>query len=138
MSDFDGLGMHLGNLARLSAAKTRSLSPENPSGGKGMGAMANEGTGKDCAHDLGVGWKISPSMDIKAGKILTIADIEGPGAIQHIWMTPTGKWRNCILRIYWDGSESPAVECPVGDFFASGWNEYSKVILQRRRKGISQ
>ncbi len=32
-----------------------------------------------------------------------LADIDGPGAIQQIWMTPTGNWRFSILRIYWDG-----------------------------------
>jgi hypothetical protein len=127
MSAFNGLGMHLGNLSLLSSARTRSICPENPGGGKGMGAMATEGTGKDCARDLGPGWKISPSMAIGAGETLALADIEGPGAIQHIWMTPTGKWRDCILRIYWDGSEHPSVECPVGDFFASGWNEYAQI-----------
>jgi hypothetical protein len=127
MSGFSGLGMHLGNLSLLSEAKTRSICPENPTGGKGSGAMATEGTGKDCARDLGKGWKISPSMAIGPGEVLALADIEGPGAIQHIWMTPTGRWRNCILRIYWDGSEEPSVECPVGDFFASGWNEYSQI-----------
>jgi len=127
MSKFNGLGMNMGNLWRLSDAKTRSISPENFTGGKGKGGMATEGTGKDCARDLGQGWKISPSIRIKAGETFTLADIEGPGAIQHIWMTPTGKWRDSIFGIYWDGSEIPSVECPVGDFFACGWNEYAQI-----------
>jgi hypothetical protein len=42
-------------------------------------------------------------------------------------MTPTGRWRNSILRIYWDGAEQPAVECPVGDFFACGWQRYAQL-----------
>ena len=45
MARFNGLGMHLGNLARLSAAKTRSISPENFTGEKGKGGMATDGTG---------------------------------------------------------------------------------------------
>src|SRR5262249_1605187 len=53
--------------------------------------------------------------------------IAGPGAIQHIWCTPTGNWRFSILRIYWDGSETPAVECPIGDFFASAFGQYAQV-----------
>ena len=121
MQTFDGLGMHLGTLSRLSSARTRSCSPENLSGEKGKGATAAEGTGMSCARDLGVGWKISPSVDIRAGETFTLADIDGPGAIQHLWMTPTGNWRHAILRIYWDGQERPSVEVPIGDFFCCGW-----------------
>ena len=121
MNTFNGLGMNLGTLSRLSAAQTRSLSPENFTGEKGRGGMASEGTGAACARDLGVGWKISPSVRIRAGEIFTVADVQGPGAIQHIWMTPTGNWRFAILRIYWDGQEQPSVEVPLGDFFCCGW-----------------
>ncbi len=124
---FNGLGMHMGNLSRLSTAKTRSISPENFSGEKGNGGMATEGTGLDHARELGRGWKISPSVRIDAGQTFTLADIQGPGAIQQIWMTPTGKWRFSILRVYWDESATPSVECPVGDFFASGWNAYAQI-----------
>ncbi len=127
MSNFNGLGMGLGNLARLSNAQTRSISAENFTGEKGKGGMATEGTGAHCARELGQGWKISPSVVIKAGETFTLADIEGPGAIQHIWMTPTGNWRFSIFRIYWDHQENPSVECPVGDFFACGWGEYAQV-----------
>jgi len=127
MSTFNGLGMNLGNLARLSKAQTRSISPENFSGEKGKGGMATEGTGAACARDLGQGWKISPSIRIGPGETFALADIRGSGAIQHIWMTPTGHWRFSILRIYWDGSTTPAVECPVGDFFACGWNKYAQI-----------
>lgn len=127
MAKFNGLGMNMGNLCRLSDAQTRSISPENFTGEKGMGAMATEGTGKEYARELGQGWKISPSVFIKAGESFVMADIKGSGAIQHIWMTPTEKWRDSILRIYWDDSETPSVECPVGDFFACGWNEYAQI-----------
>jgi hypothetical protein len=64
---------------------------------------------------------------IEAGETWTLADIEGPGAIQQIWMTPTGHWRFSILRIYWDDQEQPAVECPVGDFFCGGWGQYAQL-----------
>ena len=47
--------------------------------------------------------------------------------IRHIWLTPTGDWRSQILRIYWDGSDVPAVECPLGDFIACGWGQYAQV-----------
>lgn len=124
---FNGLGMHMGNLSVLSNAETRSISPENFSGEKGKGGMATEGTGANAARDLGQGWKISPSVAIEAGETLTLADIVGSGAIQQIWMTPTGNWRFSILRIYWDGQDFPSVECPVGDFFAMGWGKYAQL-----------
>jgi hypothetical protein len=124
---FDGLPNGLGDLPRLSAAKSRSISPENFTGEKGKGGMATEGTGKSDARDLGVGWKISPSVVVKPGDVFTLADIHGMGAIQHIWMTPTGTWRYSILRMYWDGETTPSVETPVGDFFASPWQRYAQI-----------
>ncbi|NIA12486.1 MAG: DUF2961 domain-containing protein [Nitrospiraceae bacterium] len=122
---YNGLNLSLGNLCLLSDAKTRSISPENFTGEKGKGGMATEGTGAKCARDLGQGWKISPSVAVKAGEVFELAVIEGPGAIQQIWMTPTGNWRFSILRIYWDGEEEPSVECPIGDFFGMGWGQYA-------------
>ncbi|MEE2711031.1 MAG: glycoside hydrolase family 172 protein [Gemmatimonadota bacterium] len=127
MEYFSGLGMNMGTLSRLSKAKSRSISPENLTGESGKGGMATEGTGAVHARYLGQGWKMSPSIDIQPGETFTLADIEGPGAIQHIWMTPTGHWRFSIIRIYWDDEETPSVECPVGDFFACGWGEYAQV-----------
>jgi len=124
---WNGLGVGLSNLWRLADAETRSISPENVDGSRGGGGRAVEGTGAQAARDLGVGWKISPSVAIEPGETFVLADIEGPGAIQHIWLTPTGDWRNQILRMYWDDDTHPAVECPVGDFFACGWGEYAQV-----------
>ena len=124
---FDGLGLHLGNLSRLSGARTRSISPENFTGAKGQGGMATEGTGAEHGRDLGQGWKISPSVRIDAGETFEMADIQDAGAIQQIWMTPTGNWRFSILRIYWDDQEYPSVECPVGDFFAMGWGKFAQL-----------
>ena len=53
MSQFNGLGMGLGNLSMLSKAQTRSISAENFTGEKGKGGMATEGTGSQAARDLG-------------------------------------------------------------------------------------
>ena len=64
MTGFNGLGLHLGNLSRLSSAQSRSLSAENFDGAKGRGGMADEGTGSIAARDLGHGWKVSPSVRI--------------------------------------------------------------------------
>jgi hypothetical protein len=124
---FDGLNLHMGNLFRLSNAETRSISPENFTGEKGRGGMATEGTGKNASRDLGQKWKVSPSIRIAAGQTFTLADIKGSGAVQHIWMTPTGNWRFSILRFYWDGEETPSIETPVGDFFAMAWGKYAQI-----------
>lgn len=130
---FNGLDMNLGNLYRLSNAQTRSISPENLTGEKGKGGMAipkkdaplNTANASNAARDLGQGWKVNPFVIIKPGQTFTMAEMAGPGAIQHIWMTPTGVWRYSILRIYWDDEKEPSVECPVGDFFGMAWNEYA-------------
>jgi hypothetical protein len=124
---FDGLDNHLGDLYRLSDAKSRSISPENFTGEKGKGGMATEGTGARAARDLGQGWKVSPSVAIAAGATYTVAQINSSGTIQHIWMTPTGNWRLSILRMYWDDEKEPSVEVPVGDFFAMGWGKYARI-----------
>jgi hypothetical protein len=122
-----GLTGDLSNLYRLSNAKTFSISPENLTGAKGQGGMATKGTGEGPARELGRGWKISPSIVIKAKQTFVLADIDGQGAIQHIWMTPTGTWRYSILRMYWDGEKDPSIEVPVGDFFTMGWGVYAKM-----------
>lgn len=131
---FNGLDMSLGNLSRLSDAKTRSISPENFTGEKGKGAMAdpvkdkgkrNVANAANEARDLGKGWKVNPFVIINPGETFTMANIEGPGAIQHIWMTPTGNFNFSIFRIYYDGEAEPSVESPVGPFFGIAWNEFS-------------
>ena len=122
---FNGIDVNLGNLYRLSDAKSRSISPENFTGEKGQGGKATTGTGANASRDLGQGWKVSPSVVIKSKTTFTVAEIEGSGSIQHIWMTPTGNWRYSIFRIYWDDEKEPSVETPVGDFFGMGWGKYS-------------
>ncbi len=132
---FDGLNTDLGNLSRLSDAESRSISPENFTGEKGKGGMAvpelphtrNVNNASWAARDLGQTWKVNPYITINANETVTIAEIEGPGAIQSIWMTPTGVWRWSIIRIYWDDEETPSVEVPIADFFCQGWNEYANV-----------
>ena len=133
---FNGLDMNLGNLSRLSDAKTRSISPENFTGEKGKGGMAvphpnaerNTANATNAARDLGQGWKVNPYIQISPKETITIAEIEGPGAIQHIWMTPGGNWRFTIIRIYWDDEKEPSVECPIGDFFCMGWCQYAPLV----------
>ncbi len=64
------------------------------------------------------------SFRIQPGETVVLAELEGPGEIQHIWFT-IGAYdrrypRTMVLRIYWDDAKIPSVETPLGDFFASG------------------
>ncbi|MAZ53649.1 MAG: hypothetical protein CMO31_06495 [Trueperaceae bacterium] len=127
MGKFNGLGLHLGNLSRLSDAQTRSISAENPTGEKGKGGMAHEGFGAKAATDLGQGWKVSPAVWIDPHSTFTIAEIDGPGAIQSIWLAGDPVRRECILRMYWDDQNHPSVECPISDFFAVPWEKFCQI-----------
>lgn len=124
---YDGLDNTLGNLSRVSPAKSFSITPENPTGEKGKAAMSKAGNAAAAARELGQGWKQNPFIVIQPGQTFTLADIQGAGAINHIWMTPTGNWRWSILRFYWDDEKEPSVEVPAGDFFAMGWGKYARV-----------
>ena len=130
MNKFNALSTGISNLHTLSDARSRSICSENPSGGKGMGGMADlgEGIASHAAQDLGRGWKVNPYQFIEPDATAEIANIPESGCINHIWMTPAGvAFRNLILRIYWDGCATPSVECPVGDFFACGWGKYAPI-----------
>src|SRR5579863_3875596 len=111
---FNGIEANLDNIFRLSNAKSRSISPENLNGAPGEGGNATTGPGAKFARDLGPGWKINPYVSIKSKSTITLAEINGSGCIQHIWITPfpTGIWRFMILRMYWDDETSPSVEAP--------------------------
>ncbi len=141
---FDGANMGLGNLARITDAETRMVTAENVYGEKGKGGMAEVSatpqpeverigqrwTGPNsCARDLGRGWKVRPCITLPAGETTTLMDVEGPGRIQHIWITVHEKqFRDLILRMYWDGEEAPSVECPLGDFFCNGFSQRANVL----------
>ena len=141
-SSFNGLDMNLGNLYRLSDAKTRSISPENFTGEKGKGGKAipdpdapiNTANASRAAGDLGQGWKVNPFIRIQPGETFTLAEIEGPGAIQHIWMTPTGNRRFSIIRIYWDDETHPSVEVPINRTNPNLTSDYT-IIDNIRGKG---
>lgn len=117
ISQYSGM---LCNLPLITDAKTRSISAENPDGRPGGGARAIPPE-QDASTDLGVGWKVKPWIQLDAGKTRTIAEITGPGVIQHIWCTVAEvALRNCLLRFYWDDESEASIEVPLGDFFACG------------------
>lgn len=110
----------LGGLPLLSSAKTRSINAENPDGSVAGGAKEDP-NGQGPAKRLGKGWKVRPCIDLPQGETVVLADIKGSGVIQHIWITAgESSYRDCILRMYWDGEETPSVEVPLGDFFVNG------------------
>lgn len=67
-------------------------------------------------------------VQVAAGETAVLADIAGAGVIRHIWLTVACRdpllRRNAVLRMYWDGEESPSVCSPLGDFFGQGWGEH--------------
>jgi hypothetical protein len=120
--------VNLADVSRLSGGQSRSISPENLDGARGGGGRATDGTGAGPAAELGVGWKVSPSIEIGSGTTFELAAIEGPAVIRHLWLTThRDNWRRLVLRAYWDGQDRPAIEVPVGDFFGQGWCEFAQL-----------
>jgi hypothetical protein len=92
---------------------TRWVSFENPRGKKGGGAILNRGA------------KGRPSDVLAPGKTFELLDQKGPGVVRRIWMTTTDPhvprtMRSLRIEMYWDGSDKPAVEAPLSDFFGMG------------------
>ncbi|MBL7178327.1 MAG: DUF2961 domain-containing protein [Desulfobacteraceae bacterium] len=119
----------LGNIFLPSDAESRSISAENPKGEKGKGAMSEPGDYHP-ARDLGKGWKAAPCIvSLDAESVTTLAEIEGPGLITHIWTTcDEMSYRDCILRFYYDGEKIPSIEVPYGDFFCNGWGVRTNIL----------
>ena len=132
---WNGLDVNMNNLYRMSNAETRSISPENYKGEKGKGGMAkpedkdvlNAANAANAARDLGQKWKVNPFIFVKSKQVFTLAEIDGPGAIQQIWLTPTGNLRFSIIRFYWDDETEPSIEAPLGDFFAAAYGVFKQI-----------
>lgn len=112
------------NFPALGHGRSRAINAENPTGEKSGGGKA--------ASPLGPGRKGSPCLrDLRPGSVTTLAEIEGCGIIQHIWITVDSKTgdadryvlRDLVLRMYWDGETAPSVEAPLGDFFCCGFGQ---------------
>ncbi len=77
---------------------------------------------------------------VAPGETHVLLDEQGPGVITHMWITFLGPepqaWapkgsanhQEMLLRIFWDGKDRPAVEAPVGEFFANCFGRRSEVI----------
>jgi hypothetical protein len=130
-------GIGLSGLPILGAGESRMVSPENPTGEKGKGAMAvpdpknPDLPASSAAARLGQGWKVRPFVQVPAHSTITIMDVAGAATIEHIWMATSlhfrGNGRPTILRFYWDGEKNPSVEAPITDFFAIGHDRFAPV-----------
>lgn len=112
-----------------SGTRTRSFTAENP--------RAEVGAGGRSASLLGPARKGRPCITLPAGATVTLADAAGAGEIRHIWCTVSDHTdavgfvlRDLVLRMYWDGSDVPAVEVPLGDFFCNGNGQRSLVTSE--------
>lgn len=129
------VGAGLSSLPNLApGVQSRMVSPENPTGGKGQGAMAIPGPSlpfSAAASKLGRGWKVRPFIKLAAHSTTTIMDVSGPGTIEHIWMASSRSFlqngRAIVLRFYWDHEKTPSVEAPLPDFFAIGHDRFAPV-----------
>jgi hypothetical protein len=122
MGTLSGFDVGLSNVALLSDAESRSISAENPTGTAGGGGLAIPDSAS-AASALGQGWKVRPCITLEPGTVTTLADIAGPGVLQHIWITVgVMAYRSTVLRFYWDDETLPSVEVPLGDFFCNGHN----------------
>lgn len=82
----------------------------------------------------------SDNFTVAPGETHVLLDEQGPGILTHIWMTflgpePQGWAKNgaanhqeMLLRMFWDQNPRPAVEVPVGDFFANAFGQRSDVV----------
>lgn len=126
----------------LRQGKSRAINAENRTGEKGKAGMA--------ASDLGQGRKGSPCLkQIMPSDTVTLANIDGCGIINHIWITTDYKTgdadcfllRDIVLRMYWDKEEEPSVEVPLGDFFCCGFGQtypvHSQPIVVLPRRGFN-
>lgn len=88
---------------------SRSISFENPTGGRGKGGSTGHGR------------KGASNRWMAPGEKLVLADIDGPGRIRHIWMTfmkdVPEEMRALWMEVYYDGMSSPSVSAPCLDFF---------------------
>ena len=106
----------------------------------GYSDIARFKAGKTCQLTTFNPAKKSKTIRVPRGQRIVLGEVQGSGVIASLWLTfPGWFWQHwntaapisqtilktLILRIYWDGSDRPAVEAPVGDFFGNGLCEAS-------------
>ena len=83
-----------------------------------LSTLRNGKTGRCSSWDTS--GRNADAWNIEAGTSRVLADIKGPGAITHIWMTQRNHYRECLIKITWDNAKKPSVLVPLGDFFCLG------------------
>ncbi len=98
----------------------------------GLARVRNARAGRWSSYDRT--GRNADSWIVPPGRTITLAEIDGPGAITHIWFTQwcsqrvsvdatraaPDQYRTAVLKIYWDGEKNPSIHAPVGDFFCLG------------------
>jgi hypothetical protein len=89
----------------------RSVTFENPAGARGAGGTSFGGR------------KGAPSVGLRPGTRVTLADLTGPGTIRHFWCTvppaPPEVMRALVLEVFYDGNDEPSISVPLPDFFGA-------------------
>jgi len=93
--------------------KTVWVSPENPSGAKGSAGTTNKGA------------KGRAFITLETGKKVEVLNTIGSGIVRRMWLSGTiprsaDQMQHVRIEMYWDGSKTPAVSAPIGDFFGLG------------------
>lgn len=106
---------------------------------KPLSRICNGRTGRFSSYDRAGrnadSWRLAP------GETRRLADIRGPGAITHIWVTQGNHYRECLLKITYDGLPYPSVLCPLGDFFGLGHgivNSYQSLLFTASAKNNNE
>jgi hypothetical protein len=90
--------------------ESRAITFENPTGARGAGGTAAGGR------------KGAPMRVVGPGETVSLADIDGPGTVRHLWLTvelaPPEVLRALVLEVFYDGAHEPSIAVPVLDFFA--------------------
>jgi hypothetical protein len=103
----------------------------------GQGVASRRWSSYDRAGGNADNWPIA------AGETVVLGETDRPGCIRHIWMTTSennNNLRALVLRMYWDGDESPSVAAPLGDFFGLGHakaNYWQSLPLQAFYLGLN-
>lgn len=121
---------------RPSALPLRSISAENRSCEPGAGGRATQGTGAYPARNLAQGWKVSPCMDLPAGSTIVLADVTGPGVLQHFWISVRPEWwRALVLQLLVGQPGHSLGGGPAGRLFRPRVGRVRDAIVEVRRLG---
>jgi len=101
------------DLTRISPVlDSRACTFENPTGARGAGGTVAGGR------------KGAPNRFLEPGETVTLADLDGPGVVRHVWMTfppaPPEVMRAMTIEVFYDGAAEPSISVPAVDFFGVG------------------